>query len=97
MRWRVPERMRLWRVVFDIALKTSFRKLYCTGKSGESMREEFGRDTRTRTPEACAPHSTLNFGFDSALRALGCHRRDAEDCDRDVRAPLLDWNRGGRV
>ena len=57
--WPVPGSTRLRRVVFGVAPKTSSAKIPRTGKFGNCVGRKFGRDARTRTPEACAPDSYI--------------------------------------
>ena len=59
MRWGVLGSVRGPRVVFGGTPKTSFCKLFRAGKSWAGGWPAFGRDARTHTRAACAPHSVF--------------------------------------
>src|ERR1017187_6684839 len=55
--WCVLGSIRLGRVVFGVAPKISSGKLFPSGNSRKRVGREFGRDARTCTRDARAPHS----------------------------------------
>ena len=64
-RWRVPGSTCLRRVVFGVAPKTSSDKFFPSGNSRKCVGREFGRDARTCTRDARAPHSCFGFRVES--------------------------------
>ena len=86
--WPVPGSRRLRRVVFGVAPKTSSHKIPRTGKFETSVGRKFGRDARTRTPEACAPDSYIGVRLQFPT-ALAGRKMAGEKCSALMFLPVI--------